>query len=108
MRSFSVAYFTQSSSLKFDREVEITAIEHDQAECPFLQLHAVQDIKRSNIHGSSRVDGGRNVHPHHAAHIVVIIWAERLSKRGVVLLIDFARRVTWIRDLIHSGIHSHV
>lgn len=66
----------------------MTAIEHGREIAIFQQLHAGADVHSSRVGRTFRVDSKGKVHSHHAAHIVVIIVAERLGQLTAVRFID--------------------
>lgn len=72
--------------------VPMTAVEYDRAIDVFQHLHAVDVVGSSHVCRNFAIDGGGNVHRHHAARIVISIVAELLFQRLAVFLIDIATR----------------
>lgn len=87
-----------------DSGSSITAIEYYNSIDDFQQNHGVDSVHSITACANFWVDARRELYCHDAARIDVGTITERLGQRAAVCLVDFARRVVQIRNLIHPGV----
>lgn len=86
----------------------MTTVEFVPAMAFFQQLHSFDGVQISSVCNTSPVDLSQNVHPPHAARIVIVTLVEGLDKQATVLFNADAQKATWTTNLTYLCQHFSV